>query len=343
MAKRTREAIRNLGRAIDWTAASVRDAHLAIAKQPYRVLSHVPIVGEGAAVVEAVHLGVTKGTYAAVRAVAKGVVAAVEEVVAIADLPDPSFDDKGVVAVMNAVAGHALDLGVSMSFVSEPPSIGAHVVIFVHGLGADETCWSWYAKDGTTYGSRLHDALGVTPLFVRYNTGLDVEHNGVALADLIEKLVETHDVSRISLVGHSMGGLVIGRAVDEKRAFNERISHVVCLGSPHLGAPLAKLGAGAAIALASFEATMPFSRILESRSAGVKALVNGYARATELPHARVLLVMSAGLGLLGDGLVRVESASGVHHHERVVIERGHHGLLLNDPEVYEHLERFLGP
>lgn len=342
MAKRTRKAVQNLGRAIDWTTNQVRDVHVAIAKQPYRVLSHVPIVAEGAALVEPIHTGITKGTYAVVNAIAKGVVAVVDQAVALADLPDPKIDDKGALAILNAVAGHELDLGVTMSFASVPSKLEGHVAIFVHGLACDDTCWFWYVDDGTSYGSRLQAAHGITPLYVRYNSGLAIEANGVAFADLLDRLTAAHpEISKISLVGHSMGGLVIGRAVDEKRTWSDRVAHVACLGSPHLGAPLAKIGEGAAIALATFDVTVPFSRILESRSTGVKGLMDGYTSVTRLPNARVLVVMSSGFGLLGDGLVPTGSASAISHHEKVVIERGHHGTLLNDAEVYEHLERLL--
>ena len=42
---------------------------------------------------------------------------------------------------------------------------------------------------GTSYGDRLVDE-GWTPVYLRVNTGLPIAENGVALAALMERLVE---------------------------------------------------------------------------------------------------------------------------------------------------------
>ncbi len=44
-----------------------------------------------------------------------------------------------------------------------------HVVVFVHGLGETEFAWG-----APSYGERLQDELGVTPVFMRFNSGRHV-------------------------------------------------------------------------------------------------------------------------------------------------------------------------
>ena len=66
---------------------------------------------------------------------------------------------------------------------------------------------------GTTYAESLA-AQGWTPVLLRANTGLSLRENGVALTALLQRLVEEWpaEVTRIALVGHSMGGLVMRAA-----------------------------------------------------------------------------------------------------------------------------------
>ncbi|QIK77106.1 esterase/lipase family protein [Nocardioides piscis] len=81
------------------------------------------------------------------------------------------------------------------------------VVVFLHGLCENENYWRRGAsRRGTTYATELA-ARGWTPVMLRANTGLAVRSNGVTLAALLEKLVEQWptDVTRLALVGHSMG------------------------------------------------------------------------------------------------------------------------------------------
>ena len=76
------------------------------------------------------------------------------------------------------------------------------VAVFVHGLG--ETDASWRLGGGATYGERLREELGITPLYARYNTGRHISDNGRALPPPWRAL----PAEEIVLVGHSMGGLV---------------------------------------------------------------------------------------------------------------------------------------
>src|SRR5262249_52280699 len=110
------------------------------------------------------------------------------------------------------------------------PRRAGRACVFVHGLCCTEREWF---RDGESYGTRLEKDLGWTPLYVRYNTGLHIADNGRALARLLDGL----DAEEIVLIGHSMGGLVARSAA----AIGVRKpTQVICIGSPHLGAPLEK-------------------------------------------------------------------------------------------------------
>ncbi len=51
-----------------------------------------------------------------------------------------------------------------------------------------------YGRAGVTYGTRLRDDLGLTPVYLRYNTGLHISDNGRSLDDLLAALVDAWPV-----------------------------------------------------------------------------------------------------------------------------------------------------
>jgi pimeloyl-ACP methyl ester carboxylesterase len=87
-------------------------------------------------------------------------------------------------------------------------------VVFVHGLMGDEHIWQTGPSGLLRYGPRLAEDLGLRCLYVRYNTGLHISENGRALHRLLTQLVQAwpEAITELSLVGHSMGGLVIRSA-----------------------------------------------------------------------------------------------------------------------------------
>ena len=86
---------------------------------------------------------------------------------------------------------------------------------------------------------------------------------------LLRQLVEAWptDVTRITLVGHSMGGLVVRAATNHATASGQTWQHlvrdVVCLGTPHTGAALEKVAHMGSRVLRFFPESRPFSAILE--------------------------------------------------------------------------------
>lgn len=157
------------------------------------------------------------------------------------------------------------------------PAPNGRLVVLVHGLMETERCWR-----GADEEPGLLEALEmnpeVTPLAVRYSTGLHVSENGAQLAALLEEVhaawpVPVHSVA---LVGHSMGGLVIRSACSVAGATGQRwidhVDDVVTLGTPHRGAPLEKGTNILAWGLDLTPETRPLADWLNARSAGIKDL-----------------------------------------------------------------------
>lgn len=168
------------------------------------------------------------------------------------------------------------------------PAAGPKVVLFVHGLGTTE--WSWclaaaayHGDPATSFGTLLERDLGYTPLWLRYNTGRHISENGRQLAVELERLVAAYPVpiEELVLVGHSMGGLVVRSAChyasEQGLGWLALLRRVFCLGSPHRGAPLAKLGQVLASVLKAIDlpGTRIPGRLLAGRSAGIKDLRHG--------------------------------------------------------------------
>jgi pimeloyl-ACP methyl ester carboxylesterase len=202
-------------------------------------------------------------------------------------------------------------------------------------------------------------------VLLRANTGLGLRENGAALTVLLQHLVEEWSVpvERIALVGHSMGGLVMRAAAAVASGVEEPwsglVSDVVTLGTPHLGAPLARHVGHGSRGMSVLPETAAFGRILDWRSLGVHDLVAGLAEdVPPLPNARYHLVAATltrarrhPVGhLVGDMLVRPESAYGQDPSGRRLFPgadvlhvggTGHFGLL-NHPEVHRALRDWLG-
>jgi hypothetical protein len=244
------------------------------------------------------------------------------------------------------------------------PDAGGRVVVLLHGLCENEEFWDLHREEvGTTYAEALAEQ-GWTPVLLRANTGLSLRENGVALTALLQRLVEEWpvEVTRIALVGHSMGGLVMRAAgavaTGAEVPWTGLVSDVVSLGAPHLGAPLAAYVGHGSRALARLPEAAAFGRILDLRSVGVHDLVAGLAEdVPALPHARYRLV-SATLtasprhpvgAFLGDLLVRESSAYGRRRGsadlfpgaETLHVPRADHFDLLNHPAVHDALRRWL--
>jgi PGAP1-like protein len=166
------------------------------------------------------------------------------------------------------------------------PDATTKMAVLVHGLAETEQSWVVNSPDGADsgYGPRLRAELGYTPVYVRYNSGRHISDNGRLLSRLLDELIAgwAVPVDEVLLVGHSMGGLVIRSACHygslDGRRWVPLVRHIVYLGSPHLGAPLARAAGLAGWALTRLPETRPFAPLVNGSSAGVKDLRYGYVR-----------------------------------------------------------------
>lgn len=246
------------------------------------------------------------------------------------------------------------------------------LILFVHGLGMNDL--QWRDADGESFGTRLEAAGMGHALYLRYNSGRRISANGRDLSRLLQTLHEAQAraLRRIVLVGHSMGGLVSRAACMHARRHRLNwagaLDQVICLGTPHLGAPLERFGDSLSTLLAGTPWTRSLATVAETRSAGVKDLREGWASdrdrndgATDDPDlpfadrvrwrfaAATLSTRSAGTRArwIGDGLVPVPSALGQHEDpqrslhlragDRHVFTRLGHMDLLVDAEVHERI------
>jgi PGAP1-like protein len=201
--------------------------------------------------------------------------------------------------VQRAAPGLALDMTVRVAGRAVPPDAASlreafpdatgRIAVFLHGLTETEDSWRYgaerhHGRDDVTYGSLLQADLGLTPVYLRYNTGLHISENGRALAALLADLVAAWpvEVQDLVVIGHSMGGLVARSALHQAqdgttaaRPWTHLVRDTVTLGSPHLGAPLERGVHRLALQLTRLPETRPLARVLSLRSVGIKDLRHG--------------------------------------------------------------------
>ncbi len=391
-----------LNSALQATTSSVQAMHQAIAGKTFDSLQLVPGLAVPTRIVQGVHDAISQGVYAAVRhggGAAFALAAGVERLTTDASR-QPRGKELAVRSALNAAMGDRLDasgspLAVQMGLFADGAALGiskaalAHlptrVCVFIHGLACDEQSWNlrsdaWGASPWATtlapgapirYAALLHSELGMGSIYLRYNTGLAIENNAQQLAALLTKVARAApQVREWVLVGHSMGGLVarlaLAQARSERQAWAARAPMLICLGSPHQGAPLEKIGHLTSAALGLSNVTQPLGRIANARSQGIKDLrqgLKGHSVAASSIHGvepapLALRFISATLGdatdstlgpligkLFGDGLVMASSASDeglAGNVLRVEVKGIGHMALLNHPRVYAVLREWLG-
>ncbi|MFF0544028.1 esterase/lipase family protein [Nocardia thailandica] len=355
-------------------------------------------VGPAADPVKVVHDAITDGVYAAVG----GTGFAVGEIAAAVPVPGRAVPSRtvwgaGVLAAVQGLIGDTLRderpilaSPMTVRVAGEPvpaellsrhvPSPTGRLAVFLHGLAETEHAWRLGGR--APYGDRLADDLGFTPVYVRYNTGLHISENADQLCTVLDKLVSCWPVPvrEIALIGHSMGGLVARsachQATVEGLPWVRPVRTLVCLGSPHAGAPLAGTAHYAAAALDLLPETAPLSALVRRRSAGIRDLrqaalleqdwddlepdVLAARVMAEVPlldgatHYFVTASVTADprhpLGrIVGDGLVLGGSGSGRAHARRLGFDgvnglhvgSANHFTLLNTDPVYTALRSWL--
>jgi len=155
------------------------------------------------------------------------------------------------------------------------PEAGGKLLVLVHGSCLDDRGWNRQEHD---HGAALARDLGYTPVYLHYNSGLHVSTNGRAFADLLERLVAGWParLDELVILSHSMGGLVSRSACHFGEAAGHRwrreLGALVCLGTPHQGAPLERGGHWVDLLLGLSRYSEPLARLGKIRSAGVTDL-----------------------------------------------------------------------
>jgi hypothetical protein len=279
--------------------------------------------------------------------------------------------------------GEALNWDAPLSI----PGATGRILVLVHGLCRNDLQWRTHNQSAVVdHGEAVAETLAYTPVSVRYNSGLHTSENGRELAAQLEQLV-THwpvAVEELTFLAHSMGGLLIRSATHVARReglqWPDHLKNIVFLGTPHHGAPLEQAGNWVDVMLGSTPYTAPFSALGELRSAGITDLRFGHLldedwqgrdRFDHAPDTRQAVPLPEGVAcyavaattaakrgftadrLIGDGLVPVASALGVHNDpsrdlgfptsSQCIRYRTNHLGLLSSPEVTRQILQWLKP
>jgi pimeloyl-ACP methyl ester carboxylesterase len=281
-----------------------------------------------------------------------------------ATTPGPERDM--ILSVLNGVLGDylaeaanplAIEMGFRSSDATTPldpktlratlPDAAPKLLVLVHGSSLSARQWR---RNGHDHGAALARDFGYTPVYLNFNSGLHISTNGRLLAQRLDALVQAWPAAldEISIIGHSMGGLVARSACHvadaEGMRWREQLKRLVCLGSPHHGSALERGGNWLHALLGVTAYSAPFKRLAMIRSAGVTDMRFGYVldsdwqgrdRFEAIADMRRNLTLPRGVDcyavagttaktwrtkLPSDGLVSVDSALGRHERADLRLE-----------------------
>lgn len=294
---------------------------------------------------------------------------------------------EAVAAAMNGVLGDHFDKGenplaINMSFRINGQSLDENqllewfknatskVTILIHGLCMNDLQWT---REGHNHGDLLAKEMDHSIVYLHYNSGLHVSENGRQLSELLNG-IEYSDNLSMNILAHSMGGLVARSACYYAKEKNYQwLSHLdklIFLGTPHHGAVLAKGGHWADVLLQISPYSAPFAKITKVRSSGLTDLRHGYIidddwqneeirNFVPLPESVDCYAIATTTSekessklasdLVGDGLVTINSALGVHKEFKLHMPKENqwigreisHMQLLSDRDVYEVVKKWL--
>lgn len=329
----------------------------------HAAITHLPsMIGKQA---PATTSGLTGAIYASVRGITRlvgnGLEASLSWLTPVLGAGETSAAREATLAAVNGVLGDHLEasgnpLAIDMqlrvqgqpvaptrkALATQFPKACSKVLVLVHGLCMDDLQWNYAGHD---HGQSLASELGYSALYLHYNSGRHISHNGQQLSRLLNQLAKAWPVpvTEITLLGHSMGGLVARSAIDD--AFRRRLAwsklplRVVFLGVPHHGAPLERAGSWIDMLIGISPYSAPFVRLGQMRSAGIQDLRHGNLRdadwqdrdgdartdaRTPLPLPRQVTSYAIAASTQaqrkdaddsrasGDGLVPIDSALGRH-------------------------------
>ncbi len=250
------------------------------------------------------------------------------------------------------------------------------VLLLIHGLCMNDLQWQ---RNNHDHGHALAEELGLTCLYLHYNTGKHVSENGKELALLLEQFAKPN--LTISILAHSMGGLLARSACFYAQRVQQKwLKHcdkIIFIGTPHHGALLEKGGNWLNTMLKVSPYTEPFTKITNIRSCGITDLRHGniidedwnqHGRFEHNKDKRTYVSLPKNIKfyaiastasvkqdsllaahVVGDGLVTVDSALGIHKDFDLKIPEENkwlgrninHNQLLENEEVYQVIKMWL--
>ena len=224
-------------------------------------------------------------------------------------------------------------------------TLSSTVVILLHGLCMGYV--NWQPNQSDSLGQMiLKRQPEVSVLYLNYNTGRRISINGREFAKLLQALVNKHPhITKINLVGHSMGGLVSRSALyygsETSDSWVSKVDKLITLGTPHHGAVLERIGDIVQQSISKLPFAGSLGKLGDIRSTGIIDLRHGSIRDEDwqslatrsvlpdserqvtplLPHITAYFLAgtlsevedsSKMSYLLGDGLVNINSALGEH-------------------------------
>ncbi|MCY7354795.1 MAG: GPI inositol-deacylase [Lysobacter sp.] len=269
----------------------VEAMHANIARRPFPfgALESEPAKGISGLVYRSVR-GVTRLT-------GNGVDLALSRLSPLLDRVGTPAPRDAVVAALNGVLGDHLEatgnpLAINMrlrsrgqpltlkrkALAAEFPDASATILVLAHGLCMNDIQWRYGGHD---HGAALGRDFDCTPVYLHYNSGRHVSHNGHDFTVLLQRLIGEWPVpvERVFIIGHSMGGLLARSACHAaKQAGHDWLQHLdalVFLGTPHHGAPLERAGSSIDRLFGVSPYLAPFARLGKIRSAGIQDLRHG--------------------------------------------------------------------
>jgi pimeloyl-ACP methyl ester carboxylesterase len=285
----------------------------------------------------------------------------------------PDRERDAVIAALNGVCGDHLaatgnKLAIPMQLRAGRQALGldatslrdsiknpsSHLIVLVHGLCLTDAQW---CRRGHDHGQALARDLGASTIYLHYNTGCHISENGAEFAPMLDALVTNWPVSveQLTIIGHSMGGLVARSACLTAETTGARwpslLRTMIFLGTPHHGAPPERGGMLIDKTLGLSPYIAPFARLGKARSAGITDLRFGNVQQIDwqirdrhsqhhddrapapLPNTARAFAVAATLGdttdglsatVLGDGLVPIASALGEHPFRARTLGIPHH-------------------
>ncbi|OHB26042.1 MAG: hypothetical protein A2X84_09675 [Desulfuromonadaceae bacterium GWC2_58_13] len=185
-------------------------------------------------------------------------------------------------------------------------------VILLHGLFHNRACWLWLRLRLRLLGIRSLHSINLPPW-------KDVESLTERVAKKVDELRHASGVSKVHLIGHSMGG-IIARNYLQIRGGAQKVDHCVLIASPNRGSKLA------ALALSPLATVlMPGSELLQRLDA-----------APIPPSAKVTTIYSRH-----DNIVLPPESARFEETENIELTGAGHTTLLYHPQTVKILHRIL--